>query len=469
MKKEIFVYERDEDVLKFLKYFFKGKDAYSARFIKERDILKQRLKKKAPDVLIIGSTDGLRHLTSSEIQCPIIAVLPPVKDDKTVGAGSAVKPEVDCYLLSPFHKDDLDNKLMTAVKGQHWFDIFYREKKDLQAIIELTSIISSTLNPKEVLYHIVKKLSEIVQLTRCSMISINADNQRFANIVSSFEDPSITNLKIDLRKYPEIKKALSVKKLILIKDAQRDPLMKEVRDIIAPIGIRSIIVVPVIFRDEVIGSLLLRTSRAGHSFTKREIKLCTAFANSSAHALYNAFLYESLDKEKSKIERLAITDYLTGVYNIRYFYNRLQEEFSRAERYKIPLSCIMFDIDYFKKINDTYGHRVGDMVLREFAQFVKTRTRKSDVFARYGGEEFIMLLPQTTAKGALSEAERLKEAVGSHRFHADHGEIRIAISMGISCSPHKKIKNYDDLINSADNSLYVAKAKGRDRIVVTPS
>ena len=178
--------------------------------------------------------------------------------------------------------------------------------------MELASLASSTLNPKEVLYLIVKKISEIIRVTRCSMISINAMNNRYADVISSFEDPKITNLRLDLKKYPEIRRALSLKKMVVVKDAQKDPLMKEVKDIIAPLGIRSIVVIPVIFRDEVIGTLLLRTSRKSYTFTKREIKLLIALANASANALYNAFLYERLDKEKTKLEKLAITDYLTG-------------------------------------------------------------------------------------------------------------------------------------------------------------
>jgi diguanylate cyclase (GGDEF)-like protein len=245
--------------------------------------------------------------------------------------------------------------------------------------------------------------------------------------------------------------------------------MKEVRDIIAPIGIRSIIVVPVVFRTEVIGTLLLRTSRKSHMFTKREIKLLIALASASANALYNAFLYEKLDKEKTRLEKLAITDYLTGIYNIRYFYNRLEEEFSRSERYKQPLSCLMLDIDHYKRINDHYGHRIGDIVLREFAQLVKRHTRKSDLFARYGGEEFILLLPQTSMKGALIEAERLRMIVKEHQFKPLDKEHGVTVSVGVSCAPHKKMKNYDDLINLADNALFQAKQKGRDQSVVYAS
>jgi two-component system cell cycle response regulator len=238
-----------------------------------------------------------------------------------------------------------------------------------------------------------------------------------------------------------------------------------VKEVITQLGIRSILVIPIFFREEIIGTMLLRTSRANHAFTKREIRLCVALANASSHALYNAFLFQKLYRERAKLEKLAIMDYLTGIYNIRYFYSRLEEEFSRAERYQMPLSCIMFDIDHFKKINDSYGHRIGDFILREFAQLVKRYTRKSDLLARYGGDEFILLLPQTSLKGALNEARRLQKVVREIRFRQLKEGRGITVSFGMSCFPDKGIKNPDDLINFADNALYKAKEKGRDLIV----
>ncbi|MEK7332426.1 MAG: GGDEF domain-containing protein, partial [Nitrospirota bacterium] len=107
-------------------------------------------------------------------------------------------------------------------------------------------------------------------------------------------------------------------------------------------------------------------------------------------------------------------------------------------------------------VNDTYGHRVGDMVLREFAQFVKKHTRKSDVFARYGGEEFIMLLTQTSDKGAIAEAERLRYVIKEHRFKSLKNKKGITASIGVVSYPHKKIKTQDDLITFADNALFTA-------------
>jgi two-component system cell cycle response regulator len=463
MERTILVYEKNKDVVKFLKSFFEERKHYSVHYVKKgKHTLGKEILVKKPDALIVSSPDGLGELQPSEIPCPIMAI---ISKDETKGIHSAIKSDVECYLISPFYKEELDQKLKTLIDKSSLIESLYRDRIDLEALLELTSLASSTLNPKEVLYLIVKKISEILKVTRCSMISINAEDERYAQVLSTFEDPSITNIRLDLEKYPEIRNALSSRKPVIIKDAQKDPLMKEVKDVIAPLGIRSILVIPIFFREEIIGTMLLRTSRANHAFTKREIQLCVALAKASSHALYNAFLFQKLYREKAKLEKLAITDYLTGIYNIRYFYSRLEEEFSRAERYQMPLSCIMLDIDHFKKINDSYGHRIGDFIPREFAQIVKRYTRKSDLLARYGGEEFILLLPQTSLKGALIEARRLQKVVREIRFRQLREGQGITVSFGISCFPDKGVKKSDDLINFADNALYKAKEKGRDLIV----
>lgn len=469
MKREIFIYEDDREVLKFLKSFFRGRNDYTARFINKKDEegLKRELEKKKPAALIIGSPNALECIKPSESEFPIIVLISP--GNTINGIRSVVKSGVEYYLLAPFYKEDLEDRLRVAIKRKSWLETLHKENKDLEALIELTHFITSTLDPRKALYLVVKKLSEIIHVTRCSIISIDAKDKRYANVVSTFEDPNITNIRLDLQKYPEIRKALSLKKSVLVKDALKDPMMEEVRDIIEPMGIRSIMVIPVIFHDEVIGTLLLNIAKAERTFTERERKLCTAIASASANTLYNAFLYDNLAREKRDLERLAITDYLTGIYNVRYFYNRLDEEFSRAERHRIPLCCMMFDIDNFKKINDTYGHRVGDIILREFAQLVRDHTRKSDVFARYGGEEFIMLLPQTSLSGSVAEAERLSKIVRKYQFYALKDGEKITVSVGIACSSDTRIKKPDNLITFSDDALFTAKKKGRDQIAIYPS
>src|SRR4030042_4260867 len=358
IKKNVLIFEEDEDTLKFLRSFFKGRNDYSAYFIKgNKKDFKRELEDKKPDVLIINSPDGLDQVNPSDVGCPVIAL---ISGNITGGIRSVVRSDAEYYLITPFHKEDLEHKLRLAIERKSWFENLYPQKKDLDALIEFTYFISSTPNPKEVIYIFVKKISEMMKVARCSVISIGVEEQKHAYIISASDDPEIKKIKLDLTKYPEIERAVTLRKPVIIKDALKDPLMKDVRDIIAPLAVRSILVLHSIFRDEVIGTLLLRTTSIERNFTKREIKICTSIANASANAFYNAVLYDRLEKEKTKFERLAVVDYLTGIYNNRYFHNRLDEEFSRAVRYNFPLSCMMLDIDHFKRINDTYGHRIGD-------------------------------------------------------------------------------------------------------------
>jgi diguanylate cyclase (GGDEF)-like protein len=126
----------------------------------------------------------------------------------------------------------------------------------------------------------------------------------------------------------------------------------------------------------------------------------------------------------------------------------------------------MIDIDHFKNINDLYGHKIGDTVLQEFARLLKRFSRKSDVLARYGGEEFIILLPQTSIKGAYAEAERMRISIRNHKFKSLKNKRGLTVSIGISCAPHPKIKTHDDLISLADDALFEAKKGGRDKVMM---
>src|SRR3989339_81392 len=461
MKNKILVYDKNKETLEFLRRFFRRRDDYSATFIKDKKTLLKTLKKD-PNV-IVSSPDVFEKIKPEDIKCPVIAM---VSGNITIGIHSVMKSDIEHYLVRPFYKEDFEYKLKTALRKKGLLENIYGEKKDLETVLELIYLISSTLDPKEALYFVVSKIAEIINVTRCSIVSIPFEEKRHAYVISTFEDPKIANIKLDLKKYPEIRKALSSRKPVVIRDALKDPLLKKIRHHIAPIGIRSIVVIPIIFRNEVIGTLFLRTSKSSYIFTEREIRLCSAIANSSANSLYNAFLHEKIETEKSQFEKLAITDYLTGLHNIRYFYHRIDEEISRAQRYKLHLSCLMIDIDHFKKVNDNYGHRAGDIVLGEFAQLLKKHTRKSDVLARYGGEEFIMLLPQTSIEAAVSKAETIKNFIKKHRFRGIKDKNGLTVSIGISSFPARTIKNKEDIITAADNALYKAKADGRNRTVL---
>lgn len=168
-----------------------------------------------------------------------------------------------------------------------------------------------------------------------------------------------------------------------------------------------------------------------------------------------------------RLEELSVTDGLTCLRNRRYFIERLRSEFSRSKRHKLSISLIILDLDYFKSINDTYGHQKGDDVLIKVADILKQNCRVHDFLARFGGEEFIISLCQTGPEGALIVAERIRKAVEEYQFtYPGAPDFNTTISAGISSYPDMKIDNIDDLIRIADASLYEAKRQGRNRIVI---
>lgn len=163
-----------------------------------------------------------------------------------------------------------------------------------------------------------------------------------------------------------------------------------------------------------------------------------------------------------RLEELATTDPLTGLYNRNYFTSKLEEEFQRAVRYDYPLSLMILDIDYFKSVNDTYGHNAGDAYLRALSELVSNTVRRVDTTARYGGEELVVILPHTKHEDAMVVAERLRQKVEDLMVHFDGNNISRTVSIGVTTHPEVGAEDADDLLKVADSALYVAKGKGRN-------
>ncbi|MSS70333.1 MAG: diguanylate cyclase [Candidatus Latescibacteria bacterium] len=160
---------------------------------------------------------------------------------------------------------------------------------------------------------------------------------------------------------------------------------------------------------------------------------------------------------------LALTDGLTGLHNHRAFLDRLHQEFDRSRRYNSILAMIMLDIDDFKRVNDTYGHLQGDLVLKGVARILRNTSRESDVLCRYGGEEFVALLPETNASQALLKAERIRKEIASHPFQLNHCAVDVTVSLGVATWPNLGIQVPEDLIKHADQALYRSKSLGKNR------
>jgi diguanylate cyclase (GGDEF)-like protein len=162
---------------------------------------------------------------------------------------------------------------------------------------------------------------------------------------------------------------------------------------------------------------------------------------------------------KIQLEHFSKTDELTNIGNRKYFNQNIKKEIERAKRYKTSLSLLMFDLDFFKKVNDTYGHDVGDVVLQEVSKKVKSLLRDTDLFARFGGEEFMIIAPQTTAKQALLLAERIRKNIESLQISPLK---QITISIGVT--EFKEDDTLETFIKRVDNALYESKDKGRNRV-----
>jgi diguanylate cyclase (GGDEF)-like protein len=177
-------------------------------------------------------------------------------------------------------------------------------------------------------------------------------------------------------------------------------------------------------------------------------------------------LYEAVQEQNRQLQEMANRDGLTGLYNHRYFHEQLSQDFLRAKRYHENLSCVLFDIDFFKKFNDTYGHQTGDIVLKALAIVVQRATRESDLSARYGGEEFALILYHTDGPAAYEAAERLRTMVESHEVQDNGNVLSVTISVGVATFPHERVHDSKELIDYADQALYKAKDNGRNRVEV---
>ncbi len=326
------------------------------------------------------------------------------------------------------------------------------KKRDLEIILEITKSVSSTLDIQGVLRTIVNKVAEYVHADRCSIILVD-DQHRCGYVVASHDVPELNRLEIDLQKYPEIYKALESKEAVIINDVNAEALMNNVREVLNQIHIKSLLVVPISYQEEVIGTLFLKAIKVRHSFTQDEIKFCQVVANTSANALKNAQLYE-------QIKLQAKTDGLTKLLNHRSFLESYQEEVMRSRRTNKPFSIMMIDVDNFKSINDSYGHQCGDSILYKLAGCLKDNTRSIDIVARYGGDEFICLLPETSHDQGLMVANRIMKKIMER---TDEGHIILSLSIGMATYFY----HTDDptmLLQLADQAMYLAKYRGGNQI-----
>jgi diguanylate cyclase (GGDEF)-like protein len=220
----------------------------------------------------------------------------------------------------------------------------------------------------------------------------------------------------------------------------------------------AVMAAPLVLREVMVGAISVMDIRPERRFSQEDMNLLALFAQQAAVTVDNAQHYD-------QAQQLATVDELTGLFNRRYFFEMARREFERSLRYGLPLSAVMLDIDWFKQVNDSFGHPVGDQVLQAVARTCKGKLREVDLLARYGGEEFVILLPNTALHGARQVADRLHRSITEMVVQSNDHLIRVTISLGVaelgtSCT------TLDALLECADQALMKAKQSGRNRVSI---
>lgn len=354
-------------------------------------------------------------------------------------------------------------EILRAIQNERVFSAVERSKYEHERFYHASAMLGLALTPEQVMDTAFEAAAEIVEFDLASIALFDKEHKRHRVCrvrVAEGAGDLVDAKALDGLEFSDNAGLTAM----VVKNKHYLPAGGELRDHSTPVfsrkvklkGVESLLVLPLICADDAIGTFTI-AARAPSAFGKDAREMLGVIANQVAVSLTNARMYRQM-------ETMATTDGLTGLSNHRTFQERLTEMLGRAERHGLKLAMILCDIDHFKKVNDTFGHPMGDQVLKGVARVLEGSVRKIDVVARYGGEEFAIILSDTDAAGAQTLAERIRVDVSKQTFLSEKGNVQVTLSLGIAGVPDDA-KEKQMLVERADQALYHAKHNGRDRTV----
>ena len=383
------------------------------------------------------------------------------------------------------------NKMEENINQFNIQDIIVDLLSSLSAVKELSELNHQAGNEKELISKALSILIQNQDMERCSFFVLD-EQQNLVNLTglssreySGAERINRTPLKFKIGE-GIIGQAAKIGKIQHCKNCKEDSRflnnLSQTNDLLPG----SIISVPVSAVNGLIGVLNISHPDANY-FSEWHIRLLQIYKNMMGELITNYRLPRQIEEQiaartkmleaalenmkqlKKYHESMSMLDELTGLYNRRYFYMQIEAALARSKRYRQPLCLLVLDLDYFKAINDNYGHGFGDIVLKDVANSLREEIRESDILARFGGEEFVITFTDIDRKKGKLFAERIRKRIASLGWKVQGQEVKITASIGVHCLVEEALEqdnfDIDALLNYADQALYAAKTAGRNRVV----
>ncbi len=427
--------------------------------------IRKSIKKKKFDLLILDGTaiKILDRLKTSDDSVPIIII---ADRNAKIDYETMFFAGIEGLILRPYRVEFLKNTIEKAIKRRKTVlsnlktvASLKQKIQELQALNEIVQAISSSLEPKKILRAIMEKAADLIKAEGWSVLLLDNNRRELVfEAAAGTAGKKLVGMRLKIGQGVAGWVARYGKSLI-VPDVTKDPRFYSGVDKKTNFTTKSILCVPMKSRDKIIGVVEVVNKIGDEQFTQDDLEIFEGLVAHITIALENAAIYR-------KMEQASLIDDLTQLYNSRYC-NQFLDKFFTSRRTKQGIvSLIFLDIDFFKLVDDNFGHLVGSETLRYIGERLKRVVRSGDVVARYGGDEYIIILPNTDKKTAAIIAERIRREVNKEPFYAFcNKKFSLSVTSGVATYPDDA-KSRDELIGKADKAMYKGKLSGRDKVVL---
>ncbi len=380
------------------------------------------------------------------------------------GPTRAMTMGADDALAAPIRLNELRARIDARLRARGDVKSLHQSVRYSRMMFDIFQDVCTSLRPGEILQTLVRRVGQSLSISRCSFILTPAGD-RFGRVTTVWENPSITDLRIDLGLYPELLEAIRTARPVFIPDLQTHPLLETMRqrwtEQQIKVEVRSLAALPIGLQGRTTGILLLRTREGEPPLTEKDVEFANTLAGSAAKVLESEQRREAIYRRQGSA---SATDPLTGCGSLDALDRRIREEFERARRYALSFSLILLDVDRFRIYNERLGNAGGDRLLAELGVILQRELRAPDFVSRYGGDEFALILPETDLEGARRSIGRVRQRISIHPFPELQPQDRPQLSAGIVTFPHPSAVQTEDLFALVEAALLRGKSQTEGRI-----